>query len=213
MSILFATPCYGGQCTVGYLRSVLALKEQMTAANFGHAFLLTENESLITRARNTSAARFLNDTDFEFLFFIDADIEFTPEDVGKLLALDEDIAVGCYRMKRPGSKYAAWVDGRLIEHLGEFSGPISVDYAGTGFMLIRRSVFRRLQDAHPEWKHREGNGIDECWAFFQTPVEDGIFLSEDYHLCKRWRELGGKIIMDPSVKLIHHGSFAYGQNT
>jgi GT2 family glycosyltransferase len=110
-------------------------------------------------------------------------------------------------MKRPGAPYAAWRDGKLVTDLAPT--PFAVDYAGTGFMMIRRSAFRKLKEAHPEWRYEEGH-VGECWGFFQDPIEDGVHLSEDYFFCKRWRELGGEVLMHPEVKLKHHGAFAYG---
>lgn len=203
MSLLIATPCYGGMCHSAFLESCLSLEATLTQVGLDHSWLFTKNESLITRGRNTSATKFLQ-THYERLLFIDSDIEFAAEDVAKLWNIDSpgaDVAVGVYRMKREGSPYAAWVNGSLIEDLPDH--PIEVDYAGTGFMMIKRSVFTRLMQAHPEWKYEES--IGECWAFFQDPIEDGIHLSEDYFFSKRVRDLGMKVVMDPAVKLKHWG--------
>jgi hypothetical protein len=75
------------------------------------------------------------------LFWLDADIEFEPADVAALWNLDADVAVGVYAMKkREAQWFAAWKDGKLVKDLDQFKGPIDVDYAGTGFMLIKRQV-------------------------------------------------------------------------
>ena len=58
--------------------------------------------------------------------------------------------------------------------------------------------------------------VGRCWEFFNTPIsegdtwEDRFMYSEDYYFSQRWRDAGGEVIMDPSIKLIHHGSKAYG---
>lgn len=163
-------------------------------------FLFTGNESLITRGRNTSAAKFL-DTRFEYLMFVDADIEFKAEDVTKLWNLHTELSVGAYALKRKEGGVGAWKDGKLVS-LNELDGPVEIDLAGTGFMLIHRVVFNRLKEAHPEWSRREG----KVWAFFQ---DDGCDDSEDYFFCRQWRELGGKVILDPSIKLTHWGQYGY----
>jgi hypothetical protein len=213
LSILFATPAYGGEVKLGYDRGCKALAAELTACGFQFAWLDTENESLITRGRNTMVAQFRR-TEFEYLMWIDSDIEFTADDVGKLLAMNADVAAGCYRMKKPGSKYAAWVNGALIDDLDKFKEPVAVDYAGTGFMMIHRRVFDKLEPhVTPLWEGQVG----ECHGFFSQKLishEDSgryIELPEDYSFCLRWRDIGGKVMMDPSVRLIHHGSFAYGQ--
>ncbi len=209
MSILFCTPCYGGQCTAGYLRSVLKLKESLTEQEMAHDWNIATNESLITRARNEMAATFLR-TEYERLMWIDADIEFSPDDVADLWNLDADIAVGVYPMKLPDKQwYAAWVDGKLVKDLDQFGGPIEVDYAGTGFMMIKRMVFLKMIGAFPETEYEGPDG--KVFALYNTPVVDQLFESEDYHFCRRWRTLGGKIVMDPSIRLLHHGAYAYGR--
>lgn len=203
--ILFCTPCYGGMVTEPHFASCLNLKESLTEMHVPHAWYTLGNESLVTRARNNCVRFFLNATDFSHLMFIDADIEFTPDDVGKLWHMDQDIAVGVYRMKKEGAAYAAWVNGSLMEDLPE--GVLAVDYAGTGFMMIKREVFGKIAEANPHLKHEDFDG--DTFAFFDTSIEDGAYLSEDYFFCKRWRELNGEIWMDPTVKLQHHGTKAY----
>ena len=205
MKILFCTPCYGGQVTEQYFRSCLKLRDALFQSGVEHTWLTYRNESLITRARSRMVADFL-ETDATHMMFIDADIGFEPEDVGKVFALDADIGVGVYRMKKVGSEYAAWVDGELVSDLGKFDGPVNVDFAGTGFMMIRREVLTRMRKAYPELECPE----DGFPALFDTEIEDGVYLSEDYAFCKRWRDLGGVVTMDPTVKLVHVGSMEFG---
>ena len=109
-------------------------------------------------------------------------------------------------MKRPDSKSTAWIDGKMVD-ISDFKEPIEVDYAGTGFMMIHRSVFEDLKKANPDWKHTESEG--ELYAFYQDPVRDDIHLSEDYFFCEEYRKIGGKILLDPTIKLNHWGLYAY----
>lgn len=48
--------------------------------------------------------------------------------------------------------------------------------------------------------------------FFATSIDErtNVLLSEDYHFCEKWRELGGRIFAIPSIKLEHVGSYVYG---
>lgn len=207
MSVLFATPCYGGQVTAQHFRSCLDTKEVLTQVGLKHDWLIMWNESLVQRARNNLAKEFL-ETDYQKLMFLDADIEFTADDVSKVWNLQADIAVGVYTMKKIGAGYAAWVKGKLVKDLDKFNEPINVDYAGTGFMMIDRSVFEKMRDLDPSKIHEEGTGTSYAW--FDPRVDDGIYLSEDYAFCKDARAIGYDITMDPSVKLIHHGHHAYG---
>lgn len=194
--------------TEPYFRSCMNLREELYRVGLKHDWLTGSNESLVTRARNEMTATFMQ-TDYSHMMWIDADIEFLPEHVAALWNMETDVAVGIYPMKRIKEEwYAAWMNGELVKNLDQFSGPIEVDYAGTGFMLIRREVIQALIEAHPETKYEGPNGI--VHAIYNTPVVDEHFDSEDYNFCRRWRALGGKIVADPYVRLLHHGSYAYG---
>jgi hypothetical protein len=41
----------------------------------------------------------------------------------------------------------------------------------------------------------------------------GIYLSEDFAFCHRWRALGGKIWLDTASKLTHTGAHRFVGNT
>lgn len=206
MSILFCTPCYGGKVDEPHFRSCLSLKDALNATGLDHDWLTGRNESLVTRARNEMTASFLT-TSFSHMMWLDSDIEFTPDDVAKLWNMQADIAVGCYAMKKQDQQwFAAWKDGALVNDLDQFKEPIEVDYAGTGFMLIRRDVIETL--AAVEGSYEGPNG--RVPALYMTPIHNDGFESEDYHFCRIAREAGFKVMMDPSVRLKHWGQYAYG---
>lgn len=208
MSLLFCTPMYAGLCQAPYFRSCLSMKEEALKAGLKHDWLIGTNESLVHRARNEMTATFMR-SDYERMMWIDGDIEFTPEDVAKLWNMDADVAVCIYPMKKPGEDwYAAWVNGALVKDLDSLPNPCALDFAGTGFMMIKRQVVERMCAEHPEWEYEGPNG--SAFALYQTPVVDRHFDSEDYHFCRTWRSMGGEVLCDPTVKLIHHGSYGYG---
>ena len=208
MSILFSTPCYGGQATTGYMISCMRLQEELIRAGVPHDWNIGRNESLVTRARNEMASWYLK-TDFKCHMWIDADIEFSVEDVGKLWNLCEDgadIAVAAYCMKLPDKPLSAWKDGKLVKIEECPAEPFEVDYAGTGFMMISRRVYEELAKSAETYVGPDG----KVSAFFMTPVHNDGFESEDYFFCRKAREAGFKIMMDPSIKLGHIGQFRYG---
>ena len=207
MSIHFATPCYGGLIHKPCFASYWNLRETLFQIGMKHELNLGVNESLITRGRSEMAKTFL-EGDMERLMWIDADLEFTPDDVAKLWNLDADIAVGIYAMKRFPVVFAAWVEGKLIGDLDSLPNPCEVDYAGTGFMMIKRHVFEQIQEANPELMY-EGQTGNTC-HFYGEEIA-GTLLSEDYAFCRRWRALGGKITADTSVRLRHYGTYGYGE--
>lgn len=205
MSILFCTPCYGGMIHEAHFRSCLNLKEELTRIGLSHDWLTGRNESLVTRARNEMTASFLG-TDWERMCWLDADIEFSPEDVAKLWNLDADIAVGLYAMKRHDLPLSAWRNGKLV-NLGECpKEPFLVDYAGTGFFMLKRHVVETLANSAESYEGPHGR----VPGLYMTPIHNDGFESEDYHFCRKARDAGFEIWADPSIKLKHWGQFAYG---
>lgn len=221
MSLLICVPIHGGGITE-FWESLNQAQLDMKDAGFDHDLLTMKNESLVTRARDNCVTSFL-ETGFERLLFIDADIEFTGEDIVKLWNLDVDVAVGAYPMKQMDVPTCGWVDGHLI-NLEEISGPTEVDFAGTGFMMIKREVFLQFQGAFPERFHREGKPAEQVhsyrksFCYFYSRLSEGenwkerIRWPEDYAFCHDFRSLGGKIILEPSIKLRHWGLYGYGED-
>ena len=50
--------------------------------------------------------------------------------------------------------------------------------------------------------------------YFDTALDpvDNRYLSEDYFFCRLWQQLGGKIWLEPSIKLNHIGSYTFEGN-
>jgi hypothetical protein len=84
-------------------------------------------------------------------------------------------------------------------------------------MLIKRSVFEKMAEEVPSYFNDvvdlAGSMAvkDEIKEFFATSIEPGTqrLLSEDYHFCRTWREMGGKIYAAPWCDLAHIGTFVF----
>jgi len=99
INILIATPCYGGQMTVGYTNSLLGLLRELECAKISWSVKFLANESLITRARNYFVSLFLADKTFTHLLFIDADISYDPKIIHEMLASGKDVVAAPYPKK------------------------------------------------------------------------------------------------------------------
>ena len=234
--VVVATPCYGSLVTTGYMHSVVKLTLFAHAQRIGLA-LHTAHDSLITRGRNAMVAEFLANPHATHLLFIDADIGFEPEMIGRFLAFDQDVVAGIYPIKsvdwsRVAARATRPSTAEQLEEAGmrfvgtplfgpdgeERHGFVTGRYAGTGFMLIRRNVLEQLRDAHPELVYqsahidtltaRTGDHLVDLFGPLIEP-ETRTYLSEDYSFCHRWRALGGKLWLDPTVRLTHAGSYDY----
>ena len=170
---LVATPCYGGMVCLNYVLGVLELKRACVEVGMPLEFHLRRGDSLVTRCRNDCVAYFLANPRFTHLFFIDADIGFTPEAASRLLRGDRDIAAGVYPLKRDDWPAAGVPEGTTrarfealyarytvntgrqgeegVDLVIDRDGFMKVREAPTGFMCIKRGVFDRLIAAYPEF--------------------------------------------------------------
>ena len=98
-SIFVATPMYGGMNHGLYMKACLDLQGLCMQYGIQVKFSFLFNESLITRARNYLVDEFLHRSDCTHLLFIDSDINFNPQDVIAMLALDKDVIGGPYPKK------------------------------------------------------------------------------------------------------------------
>lgn len=223
LHVHFALPCYGGTMTEQTFMSFLNWSDAARQVGMKWTVQTLVNESLISRGRNTLAAKFLGMEDPKptHLMFIDSDIGFEPWHVFALLmrTMDPDIKLigGLYPMKTMPLK---WVVNGLPGGHKTADGLEEVTKIGTGFMLIDRSVFTTL-DTHPEIVGFKNDlDIDPKYDvymknYFDAVVRNGRYLSEDWSFCERYRELGGRVWADKRIQLRHTGSYVYsveGQN-
>ena len=82
---------------------MLKLQSECARYKIEMVLLAITNESLITRARNDLVYHFLKHKDakgtFEYIMFIDADIQFEADHVIRLIVHNKDIVTGAYPMK------------------------------------------------------------------------------------------------------------------
>ena len=140
MSLMIAMPCYGGMVSDKTAKGLFNLGKELRTASVDHGLLTMSNESLITRGRSKMVNFFLNNTDYERILFIDADVGFSPEDVFNLLKHDKDIVCGAYPMKTIPLRY----NYNIVEPKVEDNELIKINNIGFGFAMIKRNVFEDI---------------------------------------------------------------------
>ena len=158
--IKIATPCYGGLVGQLYMLSVIKLMQAAPQLGFQVSLALLGGDALVSRARSTLVASFMDAPEATHLLFIDADISFEPEQVKRLLDADKDFAAAAYPMKlidwaclpqrcvggeslaTAGLSYVGGLckDGEAKRE----NGFATCRYAGGGFQLVRRAVFEKM---------------------------------------------------------------------
>lgn len=173
-----------------------------------------ENGGLLSRGRNELVARFLDTTEAAWLLMIDSDEQLSVAGFDRLIAAAHDterpIVAGLYFGAWPGEFYPTAVplifygipDTTRFAPVMDYpvNKVIPVDSAGTGCLLIHRSVFEKIRaDAGPH----QGS----YWCWFQDMPVNGDWFSEDHFFCARAREVGFPIHAHTGVVLPHRKRF------
>ena len=95
-TVYIAMPCYDS-VKIETMLSVLKLVQKMNQSGV-RIGINTMKSPLIHQSRNYLTSVFLT-TEYEYLLFIDSDVEFEPEAVAKMLVAKKDIICTPYRVK------------------------------------------------------------------------------------------------------------------
>jgi hypothetical protein len=234
INLVVATPCFGGQISVVYAASLFKLQQAIRAySGLTLKVIFKDGDALITRARASLLAQFLEDEAATHLLFLDADIGFEADQVLRLIQCGADMCAAVYPIKRidwdkvrqtietdrpnPAAaalRYVFEVDdpNAVIER----AGFLKVRYAGTGFLMIRRAAAERMCVHYPQLQYKRDHSLDAAtasdkrFALFECMIaEDGTYLSEDFAFCKRWTDMGGEIWADLKSALSHVGPMTF----
>jgi hypothetical protein len=198
--LIIATPMYGGNCSSLYLISLLDLLTTSHNMNFYPELSIVWNDSLVTRARNTLVNNFLK-TDYDYLMFIDGDIQFQPFQVLYMLQTmiknkDIEILTGTYPKKsvnwekihlanqqgliknkedyeKYSGNYVVNFNSNFDDKVIEFNfqDPVEIVDAGTGFMMIKREVFAKFKEAYPEQEFTDHDTREKIVAYFDCKID------------------------------------------
>jgi len=235
--IFVATPMYGGMCTGFYTQSLMPMQRTLEEQGIKSSYSFMFNESLIQRARNALVNVFMQHDEFTHLMFIDADIKFNVSDIVHMHNANVDVICGIYPKKEinwlgvekavqngvPPDDLKKYT-GSLVVNLVNYSGqvtvpvdkPVEIWNGGTGFMLIKKTVFKKLKKHVQSYLNDVGdtsgtlkrNLIHEYFPVMIEP-ETGRLLSEDYAFCYLCRKHGIKIHAAPWANLGHMGSYLF----
>ena len=205
--IFIATPCYGGQIGEPYFRSMMRFAILCNKYGIQYTVSTLANESLITRGRNTLVSFFMENKDATHLFFIDADIEFNPEDLLRMVAYDKPIVCGAYPKKAINwdsiihaarsdqEENASTIEGHSSNYVVNFDflkdkdgkhqpqvhvvdNLVKLKDAGTGFMCIQKDVIRQMFEKHQDLKYVNDINVDKKFEKYMYSLFDCIIDPE-----------------------------------
>ena len=213
-SVFIAMPCYDS-VKINTMLSVVKLVQQLGRSGI-ETGIHTMKSPLIHQARNYLTSVFLT-TQYQYMLFIDSDVEFEPEAVIRMMVVKKRIVCTPYRVKSPEiDKHIYTVefkDPKNILVLAE--GLVEIEAGPTGLMLIDRVVFERIIKNHPELKitnkatPKAEKSHEFYYNFFDFGFDQGYSTGEDISFCRLAKENDFKIYANTESTTKHHGSYAW----
>lgn len=220
-SVLIAIPCYGGIMQAKTALSLIDVVKHLELEKINYDILTVSNQSLIPKARSDIANYFINATNFDYIFWLDADIVFSSEDFFKLYRMamkNYQHIMGTYRHKTQDVKYSFSViqeNGNLVWNK-DFPHAVKVDSNVGGFSMIHRDVFEKIAIDHQHLKytpwsttrHVTEKELNNSYHYYEIPISEtsGMILPEDFAFQEKCKKLGIDMWLHTGVKLGHNGN-------
>jgi hypothetical protein len=191
------------------LDSVRASVPLIEDAGWQHSIVYEVGSPYISCARATMLRKALNAA-ATHIVFIDHDVSWDAQDLLTLIEAEGDVVAGTYRFKKDEVEFM----GALIPDLQgnpqvRADGGVKAHFIPAGFLKITRNTVSRFIGAYPELCF--GEKCNPSVDLFNHGAHEGQWYGEDYAFSRRWRELGGEIVILPSLNLVHHSKDqAYG---
>lgn len=207
---------------MGLMDTTLALAQH----NIYFEVARIEGSSLISHARNQIVDMFLK-SKCQRLLFVDSDQGFNRNHVFHLLGSNRPIVAGVTPHKRfpmnlnfeplpedieffkELTNKSAEEFFHFIKQKGDQKGEVEVNRAGTGFIMIDRSVFETTRDGLTSYLAFDDKNDTTHHEFFRMGEYQGRFRGEDWYFCQKAKEAKIPIFINSNALVMHQGNFKY----
>jgi hypothetical protein len=209
MKVMIATPAYSGKVDIPYALSFSQTVQLLSTHQIKVQPFISASGSLLVAERNRIVQAFW-ESDCTHILCIDSDLGWPAQAVLAMLESEKEFVAGVYPARGVKNTF-------LFREEKSATGTFIVDrhlikmqYIPAGFMLLTRSAIQKMRDFHPdlyfEPKDKSVDNPSAGYCFFNTEVWDGEFWGEDFVFCRKAREAGVEIWVDPLIQFDHAGT-------
>jgi hypothetical protein len=211
MRVAICTPSYNGHPHHRHEHSLIATMKAASHLGIKVDRHFAPGCAVLPRVRNRLVAASLA-LKCDWVVFSDDDIAWKPEDFFKLFKHGVDVVAAA-----PAKRHAHWdespaavavfPDGPIHEARTPAGRLWKAESLATGFLAIRASVFERLEPVTVQY-FSQGDPSDKTrnWFWFELINVNGRIEDEgeDYNFCRKFREVGGDVWVDPDIRVEHY---------
>lgn len=221
--VCIAFPAYTGTVHMSTMRSVIA--DIMQLAQRGIVVSIADEcgNAIIGDCRAKIVAGFLENPAFTHLIMIDHDVSWATGALVRLVehTLKDGVDLVCAMYPQRSDPLTFNFRSQMDKGAGLEIDPatrlLEVWGVPSGCICLTRSMLEKMVDAYSDLefmcergKHADGTvkARMQAWALFDPywVKDEKVKLGEDYAFCQRWRDIGGKVWIDPFIMTGHTGN-------
>tara|TARA_R100001530_G_C4300513_1_gene150309 strand:+ start:120 stop:824 length:705 start_codon:yes stop_codon:yes gene_type:complete len=194
--------------------SLIKLMDKFTAAKI-KSTVSTFKCPYVAYGRNVLTAMFL-ESGMDYQLFIDADMEFQPGVVGRMIVAQKDAICVPYRKKTQNQTLKFSVDFKDHQNINiDNKGLVELTKGPAGLTLIHRRVYEKLMKNNPKLKIKQKEIISEeannyFYNFWDTTFDSkGNWYGEDVSFCNLIKDSGFQLYGVADGETTHHGYFGW----
>jgi len=199
--VLIATPCLDQKVDAYFVHSLCESIKLGLKHDLDIKCVFLANESILPMARNELFNLAYHDN-YDIMVFIDDDELWKPEGLIEIILSDKDV-VAIPVVNKGDLKVEFNVLYDKIEK--DTDGFFEIKSSGTGFLKLSRKVVVDLYESNTELVFRNKKLRNIC----EYTYVNGSFVGEDITLCRKIKELGYKIYINPKYTVYHIGNKMY----
>lgn len=204
--VWIAIPAYTGQIHLSTMRSIIA--DMLALADRGDKVTIFDESgnAMIGDCRGLIVSQFLagDGTD---LVFVDSDVSWAAGSLLKLVDQPVDFVAGLYPQRRDPINFCVqWLQDRPELQADPATKLLEVEGVPAGFMRCSRAMLEKMIAHYADTQfHCEQAPDNTAYDLFGAYRIGRIKFGEDYSFCRRWRDIGGKVWIDPEIRMGHCG--------
>lgn len=210
MRLMIATPHYENKSYCTYVDSLVKSIEAMHVVGVKYIWQSIMGDSYVERAKN-SILGFFKDSQATHLLMVDSDMSWDVEGFLRVLVAPYDFVAGAYPCK---NNWHEWGVKLSVDEKGNSitteDGLIEADYAPGGFLRLSKSCINKMWDfaiEHGEYYVDPSASYKKTTAdlFQRRKITGQAPCGEDVTFCGIWKNIGGKIYVEPRISFGHSG--------
>jgi hypothetical protein len=201
--ILIATPCLDQKVDAYFVHSLCESIKLGIKNDLDIRCVFLANESILPMARNELFALAYKEN-YDTMVFIDDDESWKEHALIEIIQSNKDVI--CLPVVNKGDAdiaFNVWLNKDIEKDPSD--GYIKINKCGTGFLKLTRKVIEDLWNSNTELVFRNKKLKNIC----EYTYVNGDFIGEDVTLCKKIKELGYDIWLNPNHTVSHIGNKMY----